>query len=145
MSKEKEIWLIKTEKGVFIPFQESDYETAQRIKVAEETCFTIKRIRIPAFHRKYFGLIKLAFENQDHYKNDYVFRKVIEMRAGYFETVVTEKQVELYLPKSIAYSELDQVEFEDLYNKVYAEVEKLLGLVKEEDKEMFQNELSQFA
>ena len=145
MSKDKEIWLIKTGKGYFIPFQDSDYEIAQRIPAGEENCFTYKHVRLPSFHRKYFALIKLAYENQDHYKDQYVFRKVLEMRAGYHELVITEKGKELYLPKSIAYSEIDQADFEKLYDGVYAEIEKMLGLVSEEDRQYFQNELAQFA
>lgn len=145
MSKEKLIWLIKREDGAFIPFQDDDYQTAKRIKPMVETCFTVKLIRNPQFHRKYFALIKLAFENQDYYTNDYVFRKILEMRAGYFIPVMTERENMVHVPKSISYSELDQSEFEQLFDKVYLEVEKLLKLVKQEDKEMFLNELAQFS
>lgn len=144
MSKLTDIWLIKTSNGTLLPFQDSDYQIANKLKVGEETCFTLKRIRVPGFHRKYFALINLAFENQAHYSDVYVFRKVMEMRAGYYTPIKTERGHDLAIPKSIAYSEINQDEFTELYEKVYLEVEKLLELVKEEDKEMFQSELSRF-
>lgn len=146
MSKEREIWLIKSGDGnTFHPFADSDYETAKRIKPMVETCFKITHIRSPLFHRKYFALINLAFENQHHYSDIYVFRKTMEMRAGYYIPVKSERGNEFSIPKSISYNELDQTDFEKLYDSVWQEISKMLNLVKEEDKEMFLDELARFA
>lgn len=145
MSKESVIWLVKDGNGLLHPFQDNDYELVSKMKVGEETSFTHRRIRTAGLHRKYFALIKLAYENQDHYKDIYVFRKVLEMRAGYYTPIKTERGHDLAIPKSIAYSELDQTGFEALYNSVFSEVEKLLNLVTSEDKESFINELMRFA
>lgn len=146
MSKEREIWLIRMEgSNVLYPLNEPDQQAISRIAPMKETCFSYKHIRSPQFHRRYFALINLAFENQHHYTDIYVFRKILEMRAGYFEPVITETKKKLYLPKSISYDTLDQTDFELLYSKVWGEIEKLLNLVKEEDKEMFLNELASLA
>lgn len=144
MSKGVTITLVKSPDGLFHPFTEHDRTTASKIPVGEDNVFRLQRIRNPRHHRKFFALIKLAFENQDEYKDIDVFRKVMQMRAGYFDTVVTEKKVTLYLPKSISYGELDQIGFQELYEKTYVEITKFLKIEKEKDREVFDSELAGF-
>lgn len=168
MSKGIEIRLVKDPQGKFHPFGQSDEENAKKIPVGDDTVFRLQRIRNPFFHRKYWALIKLAYENQDTYTDMDVFRKSIQSRAGYIEpmpVIINNDQekakfinwvkevlrklennepISLPVPKSISYGELDQTQFEELYSKVLNEVYKLLNVVKDEDKEMFEAELAGF-
>ena len=69
-------------------------------------------------HRRYFAFINTSFEMQDHYDNVKQWRIVLQLKAGHFDLVVTEKGKNLYLPRSINWDELDELEFRPLFNDV---------------------------
>lgn len=64
-------------------------------------------------HRKYFALLNLTFENQDKFDSIEHLRAWVQIKAGHVELIEG-----VYLPKSIAFSEMDEVEFLELYNGV---------------------------
>lgn len=132
------IWLIK-DNNVFKPMFEIDRQKASKIPRGEENLFEIKRVRNPDFHKKYFKMVKMAFENQDEYNDFNRFRKIYQMKAGYHEFVETDKGG-MYWPLSIAFDKLDEIKFQELYNKVWAEFEKDFGF-----DELFKAELAGFS
>lgn len=131
MSKGIDIWLIKDDIGHFHPLNDIDREKAAKIPTMEENCFTIKRIRNPKFHRKYFKLLQLVFENQDKYSDFEHFRQIMQMKAGYFDCVVTDKG-EVYLPRSIAYDAMDETQFSELYEKVAVVLQGFIKISRDE-------------
>lgn len=133
------VWLIKDHQGKFHPLDSKDKEICDKIQPMDEHCFELKKVRNPKFHRKYFALIRIAFDNQDEYKDEEKFRKVMQMKAGYHEFVQTDKG-EMWWPKSIAFGELDELEFEELYNKVWHVLQERYGF----DNELFEAELASF-
>lgn len=112
-----------------VPADDESMELFKKLKKADVLECNVKEYRNYKFHKKYFALINLAFENQEFYKDLNQFRKIMEMKAGYFDIVPTDKGV-VYLPKSISFSKLPQSEFEELYYKVLDEVIKLLNCDK---------------
>lgn len=133
-----ELFLKRTISG-FVPMFDSDYEKAKRIKIGSEVKAEIKVPRNYRFHKRYFALLNLAFQNQDKFDNFEKFRFVMTMRAGYFETINTGKGV-VYMPKSISFAKMDQVEFEKVYSDMLNEVIDLL----QADRETIENELINF-
>ena len=109
--------MTKKEDGTFIPSYPSDHEKAKKIKVGDERSFTYKKLRSPKFHRLYFALIRLLFENQDQFKDQTVFRKYCEMKSGYYTTTETGEG-DLILPQSIAFDKLGEEDFSELYGRV---------------------------
>jgi len=83
-----------------------------------EVMADIKKKRNVGNHRRYFSFVKQAFDMQEFYSEPDIFRKVLQLKAGFFDLVVTEKGVNAYLPKSISWDELDEIEFKDLFNRV---------------------------
>jgi len=69
-------------------------------------------------HRRFFAFIKMSFDMQDTYETIDIWRRVLQMKAGHFDEVVTEKGKLLYLPKSIAWDELDEIEFRPLFTEI---------------------------
>lgn len=69
-------------------------------------------------HRRYFAFVRTSFAMQDHYENEEQWRKVLQLKAGHYDLVVTEKGKNLYLPKSINWDQLDETEFRPLFNDV---------------------------
>jgi hypothetical protein len=58
-------------------------------------------------------------------------RAVLIMKAGYYKTIETNKGV-TYLPKSISFASMDEVEFEEVYNNVHRVVCEFIGVTSEE-------------
>lgn len=83
-----------------------------------EVVVEIKRNRNPKNHRRFFAFVKQAFDMQDHYDEQEVFRKVLQLKAGFFDLVVSEKGQNVYLPKSVAWDQLDEIEFKELFTRV---------------------------
>lgn len=134
------LWLVKNNNGLFLPLNDSDYEKAKRVPEGEENCFTLRRIRSPRNHRRYFAMLKLIFDNQDVYKNLRNFRLVMQMKAGYFTTEITDKGT-AFIPDSIAYEAMDETEFQNLFEKVWIELQKFIQI----DRQTLERELAQFA
>lgn len=136
----KEIWMVKGEDGKFMPLNNRDKEIADKIPVMDDTCFTIKKVRNPKFHRKYFAMLQMAFDNQDEFEDFEIFRKLMEMRAGHHVMVNTGKTT-IPFHQSVAYDKLDQDDFEKLYKRVWDVLEYHYGF----DNELFEAELIGFA
>lgn len=112
-----QINLIKQSNGSFIPAYPSDHDSSKKFKVGEECNFVYKKIRNPKFHRKYFAMVRMLFDNQDTTTNQRAFRKLLEVKAGYYDAIITDSGT-FFCPKSIAYDKLGKEGFEDLYNSV---------------------------
>ena len=132
----------KTHNG-YIPAFDSDYELRKldKHKVGEKFWIDIKIARNYLFHKKYFAMLKLAFENQEKFQDLTEFRLLAQMKAGYYKEVKTEKGI-VYMPSSISYDSLDNTAFEQLYNKVHDVLwkEYFSGI----DNEVLQNEILNF-
>ena len=133
------LWLIKSDENKLTPYRDNDYELAKKIPILEPVLMEYIKVRNYAFHKKYFGLLNLVFNNQEQYNNFENFRRVMQMKAGYFDEQITDKGI-VYLPKSISFEELDQVAFEKLYSDV---LDVLIAQFKF-DKESIENELINF-
>ena len=103
--------------------QTPDYTGKALLPVSEELDFSgevmveIHKNRNPGNHRRYFAFLKTSFDMQDHYEDPEVWRKVLQLMAGFFDEVVGDKGNLIYLPRSIEWSKLDELEFRDLFGR----------------------------
>ena len=96
-----------------------DADSEKRINGVQEFIFDYKKNRSAANHRRYFAFINTAFDMQETYENQEIFRKYLEMLAGHFDTVISARTGEaMYWPKSINWDSLDETEFRKLFNEV---------------------------
>ena len=77
----------------------------------------IKKPRNIRFHRKFFSVLRIAFENQDKYDNIDHFRWEILLKAGYYHKHATLKGNIIYFPKSLSFDNMDEIEFTAFYDK----------------------------
>ena len=133
-----DIYFKKTSYGL-IPLYDSDKQAYDKIHLDEEIKATITKPRNYLFHKKFFALLNLAFENQNQFTEFKPFRYWVTMKAGYVETITTPKGV-MFLPMSISFGSMDEYTFQDLYERVLDQVLKLLNA----DRELIENELSTF-
>jgi hypothetical protein len=107
----------KTISGL-IPVYNSDHEALKKckLKLGEEYEVEIKKKRNYLFHKKYFALLNLCFENQDKFTELDDLRYYLTMKSGYVKKIDTGKGI-MMVPKSISFSNMDEIQFEDLYQK----------------------------
>lgn len=118
--------LIKTKEGSYIPAYPSDWEESKRIPIGTEVRAT--KDRNPKFHRKFFALLNLGFDNQDNFKEFEIYRYIQIMKAGYVQ-YATGKDGKTYpLPKSISFDKMKEDEFEKLFKAVLAVISKEIGI-----------------
>ncbi len=124
-----------------IPMYDDDYEAKKRLKFDEVYRVDIVKARNIDFHRKYFALINIGWEylNEEQtrfFKNDREgFRKCVQIAAGYYTLTYSIKRKEWVEESvSISFEKMDELEFQDLYNKVRDVIFSLIeGNVSEEE------------
>jgi hypothetical protein len=124
----KELVLTKAPGGALIPVDPQAAEFIAKLKVGQGVTAAIKRHRNPAFHRKFFALLNLAYDAWEPtvatYKGQVVgknfeqFRNDILCIAGHFEMAVNLRGETRVTAKSISFANMDQDEFESVYNSV---------------------------
>lgn len=68
--------------------------------------------RHPVHHRKFMALLHAVYEHQDTWPTFDLFRRAVQRACGFSE-VVNDQVFDV----SIAWSKMDQAEFEELYKK----------------------------
>lgn len=120
--------LFKRTYSGFEPSDGNSQKIMKRYKFGElaELENTIKRNL--GFHKKFFAVLNLTFQNQDFTDDKKIFRKIVIIEAGYYhwiELVDGTKQKEA---DSISFENMDDLQFEDVYNHVFNVCLKILGL-----------------
>lgn len=133
--------LVKKTPSGLKPLYESDYESYSKIPLGEEFEIEYTKKRNSRFHRKFFALLKLAFENQQDYRNLDEMRKDLIIVAGYYDehiNLITGEITKVH--KSISFSSMDETEFSEIYEAVKNVISRWLGI----DNETIENEIAQY-
>ena len=117
--------------GGLKPLNSEDEDKLKSLPLDWEGIVTLRHPRNYEFHKKYFALLKLGFENQERYNNKDHYRIVMQMKAGFYDLVTTDKGI-LPIAKSISFGSMESHEFNDLYEKVLTEIANDLGLGTDE-------------
>lgn len=125
-----EITLIKTLNGFKLAYN-SDHDKAKKIPLNEPIVYSWSKPRNLKFHKKFFALINLVYENQEVYSNIEHLRKDLTVEAGFYDIRHDLHGVEVREPKSISFAKMDDNEFSELYNRFIDVVVKWLGIEKE--------------
>jgi hypothetical protein len=126
------ITLIKTFNNYFRIAHDSDYEIAKKIPLNEPIVYEWTKPRNYLFHKKFFALLKLVYENQEVYNNMDELRKDLTINAGFFTSRFDFKGVEVIEAKSISFASMDENEFQEFYNRIIDEVIKWLSISKQD-------------
>ncbi len=122
----KEIVLTKVAGGVLAPIDPQAAEYIAKLKTGAAVRATVKQQRNPRFHRKFFALLNLAYDAWEPAEATYrgrvvgknfdQFRNDIVCLAGFYEMAVNLRGETRVTAKSISFANMDQAEFDDLYN-----------------------------
>lgn len=120
--------LVKKEFGKLIPCFNSDYDNLKECKLKEGEIYEIeiKKKRNYEFHKKYFALINLCYDNQEHFELFDDLRDYLTIKCGYYRKIIMPSGYEQIKPKSISFANMDEIEFNDLYSKTIGEICKFL-------------------
>lgn len=124
------IYMLKTAQGLK-PAYETDYSKYQKLKIGEVYKCEIKQERNYKFHKKFFALILLAFENQEKFINIDHYRKYLTCKAGFYTAIETNTGT-FVIADSISFASMDKDEFEKLYSKMLDVVIEEIGVTSEQ-------------
>lgn len=122
-----------------VPEYSSDYEKLGKLKSGITYSIEIKQPRNIDFHRKFFALINLTYNNQDHFNNIDEMRSWLIMKAGFYKRVQTPSG-EMFQPESLSFSSMDELRFSEVYSRVLDQVCNWLKISDED----VQNEIVNF-
>ena len=114
------ILCVVTENGL-VPKYDSDREEFSRLKRNTDVLVEVGKKRNYEFHKKFFALLRLTYDNfpermEDklnvHSAEDLITRLKIDL--GLYEVSHYENQ-SVIAPKSIAFDQMDETEFEKFY------------------------------
>jgi hypothetical protein len=126
-----QITLIKTLNGFKLAYN-SDHELAKKIPLNEPIIYEWKKPRNLKFHKKFFALLNLVFENQEQYNNLDHLKKDLTISAGYYDLRLNIEGIEIREAKSISFAKMNDTEFSDYYNRIIDVVVKWLGIDKDD-------------
>jgi hypothetical protein len=128
-----EILVVKTINGLLKPAFDEDKENFN--KLPKDGYFEIKytKKRNVRFHRKFFALLKIAYENQSDYRLMEDLRRDLIITSGHYEEVVNVITGEVYkIAKSISFSNMEETEFSLIYEDVKNVITQWLGVSNED-------------
>ena len=122
-----EINLIRNPAGL-VPSDAAAAEWLQKVGVGKAVRATVRQPRNGKFHNKFFAMLDVAYANHDWPEvetqwgrartSEKMFRKYVIVRAGHYEPDMTPSGKIRVEPKSIAWAEMDEAEFAQLYSDV---------------------------
>lgn len=116
-----------TENGL-IPLYDSDMEQKRRLKIGSDVEVDIKKARNYEFHKKFFALIRLAFDNLNenlqrelgiYTEDDLLIRLKIDLKLY---KVVRYENLGCLALDSISFEKMDQFEFENFYRRAVNQI-----------------------
>lgn len=126
-----ELYLVKQGDNTFKVAHDSDYEKLKKIKIGKSVLCKITQPRNIKFHNKFFALINMIYQNQEHYNNIEHLRKDLIKSAGFYEEHISIYGEVIQEAKSISFGSMDEAEFKDLYDRVLDEIVKHFNFEKE--------------
>jgi len=120
--------------GGLAPADDEATEALKKYAIGTVVSAEIKKPRNYEFHKKAFALFSLIFENQEKYETMKDLLTEIKLRCGWYEEHLTMKGVVIYVPKSINFASMDDLEFSTFYSRAMNVALKyfLVGSTKEE-------------
>lgn len=142
-----EIHLVRTSTGLR-PYSDDDYEEMKKIKVGTIVKANIVRPRNVKFHRKFFSLIRAAWDclteqQRTNLRSVDTFREQLLITSGFSEPLYDlNGQKFLEKAKSISFAKMDEPAFNVVYSKVLDSILTVMvanGVTEDEFNNILQN------
>ena len=124
--------LVKNLNNTFSIAYNSDYEKVKKMKVGILFECDVKKKRNYIFHKKYFALINMVYDNQSLYNNIEHLRNDLTIEAGFYDECFNFQDVSVKRAKSINFSKMDEIEFNELYSRTIDVIIKYFKFKKDD-------------
>lgn len=116
----------------------TDLELLSKLEVGESYLAEIKKPRNILFHRKFFALLNLFFDNQEVHDDIDELRSDLLINIGYYKEKPNLDGEAIKIPLSISFSKMDEVEFSKMYEKSKDFIMKYLKITNEQISEQIE-------
>lgn len=125
--------LMQKHLGSLRPVDSAGEEELQHLK-GGPVMVEIKQPRNANHHRLYWALINIVWRNQERYPTTYALHSAIKIAAGIRTEIELPGGIKGYIPGSIAFHKMKQMEFSQFYDRVCDLVAEhfLVGVTSEE-------------
>ena len=123
--------IVKQFNNTFKVAYDTDYDKMKRIKVGDLLQCEIKKPRNYQFHKKFFALLNMIYQNQERYNNIDHLRNDLTIEAGFYTLRQNLKGEEIYEADSISFSKMTEEKFEDYYSKCLDVIVKYFNFDKQ--------------
>lgn len=117
----KPIWM-KREGNSLVPADRESMDRMDEIKRDHLVMVTVRQPRNPRQHRMAWGLVRVAHDNLDDFDSPEHLMDTIKVNIGYCDRVIYRMkdigEVEQLMPRSMAYESMDQLEFEEFFDRM---------------------------
>ena len=100
-----------------MPENDSDYEVFKKLRKNVTLSFDVKQERNPQFHKKFFALLNMVFDNQEIFEDVEQMRRDLTIEAGFYNEYRSFRGEIKREAKSISFAKMDQIEFDGFYDK----------------------------
>jgi hypothetical protein len=118
--------------NTLVPATDLDAEDFEKIKAGTPVFCELKQPRNSRFHAKFFVLVNLLFKNQERYSDKEELREDLTIASGHYKVRYDLDGVETRKAKSISFANMDNTEFEAVYNDVVDTICKHFHFDKQE-------------
>lgn len=130
-----------------LPLDETDREKFARLKEGSEVKVHITLARNIRFHRKFFALLRICYDNlpetiqsKEHIESVEALLDKVKADLGYYDLVNVGGK-ELIKLRSISFATMDETEFESFYNSAFR---LLLGYLNMTEGEALADEVEKY-
>jgi len=102
--------------GVLRPVDQAARDIVAKYKIGDLVTADVVKPRCLSHHRLYWALAQVVSENMPGEFSAEVVSDVIKVRAGHVTVVKTAKG-EVFIPKSISFAAMDQIEFYQFFDR----------------------------
>lgn len=129
-------FLARKHLGSLRPVDEAGEEALRKIGQDDVVRVEVRKLRNPSHHRLFWVLMSLVWQQMDHDEyptvEDLVAR--VKIATGHRKRIELGNGMIAFVPQSIAFSNMDQTEFSEFYERVCDLVAaKLLPGIEKED------------
>ncbi len=114
-----------------VPMYPADLDEKKRLRLGEEYEVSIRRPRNVKFHRLFFALLNLGHQNTQMELPFEAYRRWAVMKAGFVKVYNTPKG-QLFEPESIAFANMDEDRFKQVYDRVLDVIVDDIGTDRED-------------
>lgn len=101
-----------------VPADEQAEEELRKLKPGQATLVEVKRARNERQHRLYWVLIGVIFDHQSSHATREDLSDAIKVAVGHYDEVGKRGEHVIVRPKSIAFANMPQPEFEQFFDRV---------------------------